>query len=157
MYVPESRTSEALQYGSDVDIVGVHGLGGDSYRTWQHENGFNWLQRVHEEFSGARVYTLGYDSGMAFSGGLKGLNDHARYLLYRIKRARPSYAVSCLRCSDTVHFMRTEMLTSDRSNNERLCSSAMAWADSLLNKFVLRAYASFPILTVDIGITAGEQ
>ncbi|OQV06858.1 hypothetical protein CLAIMM_11375 isoform 2 [Cladophialophora immunda] len=29
---------------------------------------------------------------MAFSGGLKGLNDHARYLLYLIKRARPSYA-----------------------------------------------------------------
>ncbi|KIW33327.1 uncharacterized protein PV07_00184 [Cladophialophora immunda] len=92
MYVPESRTSEALQYGSDVDIVAVHGLGGDPYRTWQHENGFNWLQRLHEELSGVRVYTFGYESGMAFSGGLKGLNDHARYLLYLIKRARPSYA-----------------------------------------------------------------
>ena len=98
MYEPESSFSEIVQYASDVDIVAVHGLGGDAYRTWQHENGFNWLQRLHEELSGIRVYTFGYDSGMAFSGNLKGLNDHARYLLHLVKRVRPSHAVSRLLC-----------------------------------------------------------
>jgi hypothetical protein len=147
MYAPENRASEALQYASDVDIVAVHSLGGDAYRTWQHENGFNWLQRLHEELSGVRVYTFGYDSGMAFSGGPRGLNDHARYLLYLIKRARPSHAVSCLLYSNIFQHIHAEILTSRRSNNERLCSSAMAWADFLLNRFVVRARASRPILT----------
>ena len=147
MYEPETRASEAFQYASDVDIVAVHGLGGDAYRTWQHESGFNWLQRLHEEFSGIRVYTFGYDSGMAFSGGSRGLNDHARYLLYLVKRVRPSHEVSCLLYSNIFQCIHPEILTSQRSNNEMLFSSAMAWADFLLNRSVVRARASRPILT----------
>jgi len=94
MSAPKPGALETLHYASGADIVAVHGLGGDAYRSWQHENGFNWLQHLHERFSGVRVYSCAYDSGVAFSGGLKGLNDQARYLLHLIKLARSNQTVS---------------------------------------------------------------
>lgn len=76
------------------DLVAIHGLGSDAYRTWQHANGFNWLQHLHEEFAGIRVFSYGYDSGMAFSGGNMSLTDCARHLLTLVKLTRSSEAVS---------------------------------------------------------------
>ncbi|KAJ4175709.1 hypothetical protein NW767_015694, partial [Fusarium falciforme] len=73
-----------------LDIFAIHGLGGDAYRTWQHENGFSWLQHLDEEFPGIRVYSYGYDSGVAFSGGTPRLTDYARHLLTLMKLARAS-------------------------------------------------------------------
>lgn len=101
MHGPESMIPESLPGMTDVDIVAVHGLGGDPYRTWQHENGFNWLEHLHEELSSTRVYSFGYDSSAAFSANIKGLTDHARYLLILVKRVRISHAVSCLPHSKT--------------------------------------------------------
>ncbi|KAI8650410.1 hypothetical protein NCS57_01374600 [Fusarium keratoplasticum] len=85
-----SQPPNSPQDACKLDIVAVHGLGGDAYRTWQHENGFNWLQHLEEEFTGIRVYSYGYDSGVAFSGGTASLTDYARHLLSLVKMTRSS-------------------------------------------------------------------
>ncbi|RSM16134.1 hypothetical protein CDV31_004597 [Fusarium ambrosium] len=58
-----AQTPESQQDAYKLDIIAVHGLGGDAYRTWQHENGFNWLRYLPKELPGIRVYSYGYDSG----------------------------------------------------------------------------------------------
>ncbi|RSL74566.1 hypothetical protein CEP53_000140 [Fusarium sp. AF-6] len=58
-----AQTPESRQDAYKLDIIAVHGLGGDAYRTWQHENGFNWLRCLPKELPGIRVYSYGYDSG----------------------------------------------------------------------------------------------
>ncbi|RMJ15462.1 hypothetical protein CDV36_004852 [Fusarium kuroshium] len=60
---PIAQDPKSPQNTCKLDIVAVHGLGGDAYRTWQHENGFNWLQHLLKELPGIRVYSYGYDSG----------------------------------------------------------------------------------------------
>jgi hypothetical protein len=94
MSAPKTGALKGAYYVSGADVVAVHGLGGDAYRSWQHENGFNWLQHLQERLPSIRVYSCAYDSGIAFSGGLKGLNDQARYLLNLIKSARSNEMVS---------------------------------------------------------------
>ena len=88
-----SQPPDSPQDACKLDIVAVHGLGGDAYRTWQHENGFNWLQHLEEVFTGIRVYSYGYDSGVAFSGGTASLTDYARHLLSLVKMTRSSEKV----------------------------------------------------------------
>jgi hypothetical protein len=88
VHVPTPHNLASLPAAHEIDIIAVHGLGGDVHRTWQHENGFNWLDHIHEEFPGVRVYSYGYDSGMAFTLGTVGLTDYARHLLSLIKRIR---------------------------------------------------------------------
>jgi hypothetical protein len=92
LYTPAPHAVQGSQ-DRDFDIVAIHGLGGDAYRTWQHENGFNWLQHLHEEFPGIRVFSYGYDSGIAFSTGIASLTDYARHLLTLVKLTRSSEAV----------------------------------------------------------------
>ncbi|KAF2799204.1 hypothetical protein K505DRAFT_321290 [Melanomma pulvis-pyrius CBS 109.77] len=92
MDIPTQQAT--LQYEHNLDIIAVHGLGGDAYRTWHHENGFNWLQHIHEELPGIRVYSYGHDSGVAFSTGTAGLTDYARHLLSLVKLTRSSENVS---------------------------------------------------------------
>ncbi|KAF1924628.1 uncharacterized protein M421DRAFT_36145, partial [Didymella exigua CBS 183.55] len=44
-----------------VDIVAIHGLNGDAYTTWQHENGTLWLRDLlPNDLPGSRVFTYGY-------------------------------------------------------------------------------------------------
>lgn len=71
-----------------VDVVAVHGLGGDTYRTWQHPNGNIWLHHISEELPGARIYTYGYDSGVSFSRGAGTLREFARHMLNLIRLTR---------------------------------------------------------------------
>jgi hypothetical protein len=88
VHVPTLQVLDSLPTAHHTDVIAVHGFGGDAYRTWQHENGYNWLYHIHERFSGVRVYTYGYDSGMAFSFGTAGLTNYARHLLSLIKLTR---------------------------------------------------------------------
>jgi hypothetical protein len=74
-----------------VDIIAVHGIDGDAYNTWTHENGYFWLRdAVPEAFPGARVYSYGYPANIFMSLETGGFDDFARGLLLEISLERKS-------------------------------------------------------------------
>lgn len=76
--------SGAEQY--PVDIIAVHGLNGDAYRTWTHENGVLWLRDLLPGLlPGCRVFTYGYPSQVAFSTSFARVQDYARQLLSSLR------------------------------------------------------------------------
>lgn len=91
--VPSADELAETREGYTVDVIAVHGLGGDPYFTWQHDNGYNWLSHLHEEFPGIRVFSYGYDSGIAFASDYTLLSDYARHLLENIKLVRSTEQV----------------------------------------------------------------
>jgi hypothetical protein len=73
------------------DIVAVHGLDGDAYKTWTHENGCMWLKDLlSKQFPRWRVYTFGYPADVAFTRADGNLDDFARTLLAELKAVRKS-------------------------------------------------------------------
>ena len=44
-----------------LDIIFVHGLGGDRHETWQKAEDAFWPRWLAEQFPTCRVYTVGYD------------------------------------------------------------------------------------------------
>jgi hypothetical protein len=65
-----------------VDIVAIHGLNGDAYTTWQHENGVLWLRDLlPSSIPGSRVFTYGYPSELCWSNSVATLRDYSRNLL----------------------------------------------------------------------------
>ena len=86
--IPESDDVEAEETYF-LDIVALHGINGDAYKTWTHENGKFWLRDfVPTEFSGARVFSFGYPAEVFFSLGKDNLDSYARSLLEDLKRER---------------------------------------------------------------------
>jgi hypothetical protein len=74
--------SENLKNAHAVDIVAVHGLGGQRLRTWKNNKGEIWLQDwLPTSLPGARIYTYGYNSDPVFSNSKFGIDDFARRLL----------------------------------------------------------------------------
>ena len=76
-----------------VDIVAVHGLNGDCYRTWTAVDGngqnVNWLRDfLPLEFPGSRIYTFGYPSELFHSLDTGDLDTAARSLLNWLLLAR---------------------------------------------------------------------
>ena len=70
-------------------VVAVHGLQGDAYKTWQHENGSLWLRDfLPKDIPFACVMTFGYDSTIAFSSSVAKLEDKALELLNRLSLKR---------------------------------------------------------------------
>lgn len=68
-----------------VDIVAVHGVGGDAYGDWTHANGNLWLRDVASQLPGSRVYTFVYRPEVTFRKGCKSLASTARTLIERIR------------------------------------------------------------------------
>lgn len=69
-----------------VDIVAVHGLAGDAYATWTHENGTLWLRDLLPSvLPGCRVFTYGYPSQFAFSKSFAQVQEYARRLLSSLR------------------------------------------------------------------------
>jgi ankyrin repeat domain-containing protein 50 len=76
--------SGAEQY--PVDIIAVHGLNGDAYKTWTHENGVLWLRDLLPGLlPGCQVFTYGYPSQVAFSTSFARVQDYARQLLSSLR------------------------------------------------------------------------
>lgn len=76
-----------------VDIVAVHGLGGDFYTTWawpgdkSRKQDVFWLsQLLPRDLPGARVFSFGYASELVFSRSVAGIRDYARQLLQALLR-----------------------------------------------------------------------
>jgi len=64
------------------DIVAIHGINGDPFKTWTHENGALWLQDfLPKEFTGLRVFSFGYDAQVAFTTSTATPDDFAKSLL----------------------------------------------------------------------------
>lgn len=65
-----------------VDIVAIHGLNGDAFSTWEHENGTLWLRDLlPSALPGSRIFTYGYPSKLFFSKSLASLRDYSQRLL----------------------------------------------------------------------------
>ncbi|EMD85651.1 hypothetical protein COCC4DRAFT_181892 [Bipolaris maydis ATCC 48331] len=65
-----------------VDVVAIHGLNGDAYTTWRHENGTLWLRDLlPSALPGSRVFTYGYPSELFWSNSVATLRDYSGNLL----------------------------------------------------------------------------
>jgi len=72
-----------------VDIVAVHGLNGNAYTSWEHENGNLWLRDLLPgTIPGARVFTYGYPAQLFFSNSTAGLRDYSQRLLSSLNDVR---------------------------------------------------------------------
>ncbi|KAI0016123.1 hypothetical protein F4780DRAFT_760925 [Xylariomycetidae sp. FL0641] len=76
---------EATDLTSEVDIIFIHGLTGDSWRTWHHPSGVYWpIDLLSQDLPGARILSFGYDADVAKLVGAVGksnLRDHASTLV----------------------------------------------------------------------------
>lgn len=78
-----------------IDIVAVHGLQGDAYKTWEHDNGSLWLRDfLPSDIPTARIMTFGYDSTVAFSRSVAKIEDKALELLNHLSAKRTRSAVT---------------------------------------------------------------
>jgi hypothetical protein len=78
-----------------LDIVAIHGITGDAFKTWTHENGTNWLRDfLPNAFPGARVFSFGYPAEVFWSRSDGDIDSFARSLLEGLKRERRQLKVS---------------------------------------------------------------
>lgn len=72
-----------------LDIVAIHGITGDAFGTWTHENGTNWLRDyLPKEFPGARIFTYGYPAEVLCSRSDGNIDSFARALLNDLRSVR---------------------------------------------------------------------
>jgi hypothetical protein len=87
MLLAEPTADDAVQY--PVDIVAVHGLAGDAYTTWTHDNKVLWLRDLLPRFlPGCRVFAYGYPSQVAFSTSFARVQEYARGLVISVRDAQ---------------------------------------------------------------------
>ena len=67
-----------------LDIIAVHGLQGDAFKTWQYENGPIWIRDfLLKDLPFARIFTYGYESAV-FGNSAATIEDKALSLLNKI-------------------------------------------------------------------------
>ena len=81
--------NEPIRELFDVDIVAIHGLNGDAYTTWEHENGTLWLRDLlPNRIPGSRIFTYGYPSQVFVSNSIARVRDYSLRLLSSLNSAR---------------------------------------------------------------------
>lgn len=85
-----------------ADIIAIHGINGGAWKTWEDKRtGKLWLQDfLPKKIQGARIYSFGYASEVAFTRGRAKLKDYARSLLegtnsVRIEKVLFVLCISC--------------------------------------------------------------
>lgn len=105
-----------------LDIIAVHGITGDAYDTWKHENGTLWLRDfLPIDFPGARIFSFGYDARVFCSRGNGNVESYARTLLNDIKRERPEGKVISLL------FLKFRFLSNFKFGNESRIKCAVSY------------------------------
>lgn len=86
--LPKSSGSGREFFG--VDIIAIHGLNGDPYKTWtDSETPCFWLgDLLPDEIPGARIFTYGYDSHLLCSKSRARISDFAETLLAHLESRR---------------------------------------------------------------------
>ena len=81
---------------SRPDIVAIHGINGDAFKTWTHPDGRLWLRDfLPDQLPGARIFSFGYPSEVAFTTAKGKLLDFARSLLEGLKSRRLGERLQC--------------------------------------------------------------
>ncbi|KAK4108013.1 hypothetical protein N656DRAFT_448755 [Canariomyces notabilis] len=84
---PNVRTADTV-----LDIIAIHGLGGDKFGSWTSPsgNGALWTgDFLKDSFPRARIFTYGYDAGKAWlSNSVATIEDAAKDLLGRLQIER---------------------------------------------------------------------
>lgn len=123
-----------------VDLVAIHGLGGDLRDTWTHKNGTLWLRDLlPKSMPGARVYTYGYPSKVFLNRSVAGIREFSTYLLDALNlEMRDSVSSTCSSLGLKVLILtRRKAPTLDRLS---MCVTVLGgsfssrWALSLLRK-----------------------
>lgn len=94
---PQHSQDTDSKSGEDyaLDIIAVHGITGDAYDTWTHQNGALWLRDfLPKDFPGARVFSFGYDAEVFCSRNTGDIASFARTLLEDILRERQEEKVT---------------------------------------------------------------
>lgn len=89
IYAPAPSASSNIEDGrmNSVDIVAVHGITGDAYDTWTHENGSLWLRDfIPKDLPGVRVFSYGYPADVFCTHNAGNLESFGRSLLEALKR-----------------------------------------------------------------------
>jgi hypothetical protein len=69
----------------DVDFIAIHGLNGDPWETWRHEDGTLWLRDLLPSgLPGSRVWTYRYPADVFVGKDHSTLKNNARILLEEI-------------------------------------------------------------------------
>ncbi|KAL8640312.1 MAG: hypothetical protein Q9228_002753 [Teloschistes exilis] len=69
----------------ELNVIAIHGLGGDAFTTWTDQDGHMWLRdTLPRNLPHSKIWTYGYDSAVAWSGSVSGIQDFARDLLERL-------------------------------------------------------------------------
>ncbi|KAH0559359.1 hypothetical protein GP486_004127 [Trichoglossum hirsutum] len=89
LFALTSGAADTLDSGLP-DIIAVHGINGDAFNTWTHgDRGALWLRDfLPSQIPGARVFTFGYNSNVAFTRAKGSLDSHARELLEQLNAVR---------------------------------------------------------------------
>ena len=85
-----SKSSATSSESFGVDIIAIHGLNGDPYKTWtDRETQCLWLRDLlPDDVPGARIFTYGYPSHVLCSTSTAGVSDYAGTLLAHIESRR---------------------------------------------------------------------
>ena len=84
----------AAKHGEpNLDVVAVHGLNGECFRSWTHEETTGeqtlWLKDLLlQRLPRTRVMTFGYDASVVGNTSVAGIRDNARKLLVFLRNKR---------------------------------------------------------------------